>query len=213
MKKDIVLIGGGGHCQACIDVVELQNIYTIKGVVDVKEKHGQAVLGYEVIGTDSDLPALSRTVKNYLITIGQIKTAVKRKRLFDELKRLNVKFPVIQSPNAYISKHADINEGTIVMHHALINAGVKIGCNCIINTKSLIDHNAAIGNHCHISTGAILNGEVSIGNECFIGSNSTIREAVIICPSTVVGAGAAIYRDILEQGIYSGNPLRRVDKK
>jgi UDP-3-O-[3-hydroxymyristoyl] glucosamine N-acyltransferase len=43
----------------------------------------------------------------------------------------------IVSPIAYISKHSTIGEGTVIHHHALINANVKIGKNCIINSKAL----------------------------------------------------------------------------
>ena len=37
---------------------------------------------------------------------------------------------------------------------------LKIGINCIINTKALVEHDAIIGDHCHIATSAIINGGV-----------------------------------------------------
>ena len=37
MKK-IILIGGGGHCKSCIDVIENGNQYKIVGVNDKKKK-------------------------------------------------------------------------------------------------------------------------------------------------------------------------------
>ncbi len=40
-KPNIILIGGGGHCKACIDVIEQENKYTIAGIIDVPEKVGQ----------------------------------------------------------------------------------------------------------------------------------------------------------------------------
>ena len=51
-----------------------------------------------------------------------------------------------------------LQKGTIVMHHALVNAGAKVGANCIINTKALIEHDAVVEDHCHIATAAIVNG-------------------------------------------------------
>ena len=44
------------------------------------------------------------------------------------------------------------------MHNALVNAGAKIGDNCILNTKSLVEHDAIVEDHCHISTSSIVNG-------------------------------------------------------
>ena len=32
--KNIVLIGGGGHCKSCIDVIEMEKKYKILGLVD-----------------------------------------------------------------------------------------------------------------------------------------------------------------------------------
>ena len=37
MKQRIVLIGGGGHCKSCIDVIEQQGVYQIAGIVDLPE--------------------------------------------------------------------------------------------------------------------------------------------------------------------------------
>jgi len=45
--------------------------------------------------------------------------------LFEQIKKLGGRLPVVVSPLAYISKHAKIGAGTIIMHYALINAGAK----------------------------------------------------------------------------------------
>ena len=160
MKPRIILVGGGGHCKACIDVIEQEGKYSIAGIVDVMEKLHQKILGYEIIATDDDLPGFVKEYENFLITLGQIKSPERRIRIFENLKESGIKLPVIISPLAYVSKHAKIEEGTIVMHYALVNAGAKVGKNCIINTKALIEHDAWIGDHCHIATGAVINGGV-----------------------------------------------------
>ena len=143
MKK-IILIGGGGHCKSCIDVIEQEGKYRIAGIVDMAEKMHQKVLGYEVIATNDDLPHLVKEYENFLITLGQIKSPDKRIRIFQTLKESEAKLPIIISPFAYVSKHAEIGDGTIIIHNALINAGAKIGSNCIINTKALVEHDAKL---------------------------------------------------------------------
>lgn len=175
---DILLIGGGGHCRAVIDVIEQENKYNIVGIIDCKEKIGQKVLNYSILGSDSDLELLFKKYKYACITIGQIKSAEPRIKLFKKLKEIGFTLPTIVSPLAYISKHAFIDEGTTVMHHSLINANAKIGKNCIINTKALVEHDAIIENHCHVSTGSILNGAVRVKAGSFIGSNSTSKESI-----------------------------------
>ncbi|RZB29758.1 MAG: hypothetical protein SRB1_02038 [Desulfobacteraceae bacterium Eth-SRB1] len=196
MKEKIILIGGGGHCKSCIDVIEQEGEYQIAGIVDLPEKLHQKILGYEIIATDDDLSWLVNEYENFLITLGQIKTPDKRIRLFKTLKDLGAKLPVIISPLAYMSKHAQIGDGTIIMHHALINAGVKIGSNCIINNKALIEHDADIGNHCHIATGAIINGGVKVGSGTFFGSNAVCKEYIEIGDNLVIGCSTKITKNL-----------------
>ena len=179
MEK-ILLIGGGGHCKSVIDVIEQEDKYTIAGIIDKKELLGQKVLNYEVIGCDDDLEKLFEKYKYAIVTVGQIKSNNLRVKLFNKIKNIGYKLPIIKSPLAYISKHSFIEEGTIIMHQALVNTDAKIGKNCIINTKALVEHDATIGNHCHISTASVINGGVVVKENSFIGSNATTKEYVTI---------------------------------
>jgi sugar O-acyltransferase (sialic acid O-acetyltransferase NeuD family) len=191
MKK-IILVGGGGHCKSCIDVIENENKYKITGIVDKKKIF---LLNYKVF-PESYLN--KKFIKNSyaFVTVGQIKNYQVRVKLFNRLKDLGFKLPFIMSPLAYISKHAVIGQGTIVMHGAIVNAGAVIGNNCIINTNSLIEHDVVIGDHTHISTKAIINGGVVIGNKVFVGSRSIIKDNISIGERSIVGAGLYIKKNL-----------------
>ncbi|RUM49228.1 MAG: acetyltransferase [Hydrogenothermus sp.] len=191
-KEKILLLGGGGHCKSVIDVIEQEGKYEIVGIIDKKEKLGQKILGYEIITTDDDLPLLIKSYKNILITIGQIGTGEKRKRLFEMCKTLGFSFPIIISPYAYVSKHSSIGEGTVILHGAVVNASVKVGKNCIINTKAIIEHDVVIQDHCHISTGAVINGGVIVKEGSFIGSNSTTKQYITIPENSFIKAGSLV---------------------
>lgn len=43
-----------------------------------------------------------------------------------------------------------------------------------------------------------------------IGAGATVKNNLIICEKTVVGAGAAVVRNIEEPGTYVGVPARRI---
>ncbi|MCF6340279.1 MAG: NeuD/PglB/VioB family sugar acetyltransferase [Sulfurimonas sp.] len=180
MKEKILLVGGGGHCHSVIDVIELEDKYEIIGIIDKKELIGNDVLGYKIIGCDDDLEEFFKKYKNAVITVGQVKSNVIRVKLFEKLKHIGYSLPIIISPLAYISKHATISEGTIIMHQVLINSNVKIGKNCIINTKALIEHDSIIEDNCHISTASVINGSVTVQEGTFFGSNATSKESVEI---------------------------------
>jgi sugar O-acyltransferase (sialic acid O-acetyltransferase NeuD family) len=189
MRPQIILVGGGGHCISCIDVIEQEGKFQIAGIVDAN-KNSDQVLGYPVLGCDDDLASLRKTYEYAIVTIGQIKTPMTRMKLYEQLTLLDFNLPSIISPRAYVSKHSVIGDGSIIMHDVLINAQAEIGNNCIINTKALIEHDSKIGSHCHISTGAIINGGVTVGQGAFVGSNAVVKESVQINENSFVRSGS-----------------------
>lgn len=192
MKEGIILVGGGGHCRSAIDVIEAAEKFKIFGIIDLKEKVGETIFGYKITGTDEDLKEIYNECKMVNITIGHIKSAELRIKMYDLLKHIGYVFPVIISPLAYVSKYATIGEGTIIMHHAVVNAGAKIGKNCIINSKALIEHDAVIGDYCHISTAAVINGGVVVKDASFIGSNAVTKQYITIEENSFIKAGSVI---------------------
>jgi sugar O-acyltransferase (sialic acid O-acetyltransferase NeuD family) len=206
----LILVGGGGHCMSCIDVIEQEDKYVIKGILDKEEVIGRKILGHPVIGTDNLIPELVKKDLHFLITVGQIKSAGIRKGIFESLKAHRAKIATIISPRSYISKHSFIGEGTIVMHGATINVRAIVGLNAIINSNALIEHETIIGDHVHISTAAIVNGNVKIGDEVFVGSNSVLCNNIEVAGPTIIGAGSTVIRSITAPGTYAGNPCKLI---
>lgn len=207
-KKKIILIGGGGHCKSCIDVIEQTGLYNIAGIIDVKEKVGKRVAGYEIIGCDEDLINITKEFKFFLITIGQIISPILRVKIYCLLKQKNVVLPIIISPSAYIAKNVIIGEGTIIMHKVLVNTSVNIGSNCIINTGSIIEHDCIIGNNIHIAPGSIICGEVQIDDCTHIGAGTTIIEQKKVGKNSVIGAGSVVIDNINNDSRAFGIPCR-----
>lgn len=206
MNRNLIFLGGGGHCKSVIDVAESAG-YTILGILDKLEYVGKIVLTYKVIGTDDDIPQLVDKAE-FVITVGQIKSNTIRKKIAEKVEKSGGRLATIIASDAYVSKYAEIREGTVVMHKAFVNAGAKVGKNCIINTMANIEHDAEIGDFCHISTGSVVNGETKIGSNSFIGSRSILYNCISVCENTIVAAGSVVDRDIKIPGVYVGNPIR-----
>lgn len=202
-----MLVGAGSHAMACIDVIEQDNFFTIAGLVGLPHEFGSQILGYPVLGIDADLPSLISDYDHVFITVGQIKTPEPRINLFDLLVQNSCIPPVIVSPRAYVSAHAKLGKGTIVMHGAVINAGAVVGRNCIINSQALVEHDVVIADHCHIATAAVINGGVRIGAGTFIGSGSGVRQRINIGERCVIGMGQQVLADC-ETGVCLP-PLKR----
>lgn len=196
-RETILLLGAGGHARSCIDVIEQEGRYTVGGVVGLPQEVGSRVLGYPVLGSDDDLPYLLPRFAQMLITVGQIKSSESRMKLHALLEAKGCSLPVIVSPRAYVSAHAKVGAGTIVMHGAVVNAGANIGRNCIINSQALVEHDAVVGDHCHIATAAVINGDVSIGAGSFIGSTACVRQGIRVAERCVVGMGQLVLSDCM----------------
>lgn len=212
-KPKLILVGGGGHCKSCIDVIEQAAKHEIVGIIDLPEKKGEKILGYEVIGNDDDYLEYKKLGCEFLITVGQIKSAHIRKDIFEKLKSIDASLATIISPLAYVSKHAKVEDGSIVMHNVFVNTGAKIGVNCILNTNSHIEHDTIIGNHCHVSTNAVVNGDCKIGNGTFIGSNATISSQIDIGDNVIIGAGSVVIKKTEHNSVVAGVPAKKIKQR
>jgi sugar O-acyltransferase (sialic acid O-acetyltransferase NeuD family) len=194
----ILLVGAGGHAQACIDIIESHGAWRIRGLLGAPGEQGGERLGYPLLGTDEDMASLFEEGASALVCVGQVKSPEVRMWLFASLRDLGYALPAIIAPTAWVSPHASIGAGSIIMHGAIVNAGATVGENCIINTRALVEHGAMVGDHCHVSTGALINGDVQVGEGSFIGSGSKIREGVRVGSRCIVGLGSSVFASIAD---------------
>jgi sugar O-acyltransferase (sialic acid O-acetyltransferase NeuD family) len=194
-KPAILIVGAGGHAAACIDVIEQSGQYTIAGAVGLPADMGSVVAGIPVVGSDADLSHLRSIAPAAIVAVGQITTPAARIRLYTDLVGLGFAMPAIVSPRAYVSPHARIGDGTIVLHGAVINARASVGRNCIINSLALVEHDAEIADHCHVATHAALNSGVRVGPATFIGSGARVRQGISIGANCVIGMGELVFAD------------------
>ena len=199
----MILFGGGGHCRSCIDAIESSGRYKIAGIVLPTLDGGNCVFNYKVLGTDDELSRLKEISKVALVTVGHIRSADIRRKLYIKLCNFGFHLPFVIAKTAYISPRAKVGSGSIFLNGSVVNSASTVGKNCIINTRAVVEHDASVSDHCHISTGAILNGGVTIGSGSFIGSGSIIRENVNIGACAFVAAGQVVTKDLPDGAFYN----------
>ena len=101
-QKNLILLGGGGHCKSVIDVAESAG-YNILGVFDMLEDVDKPVLDYKVIGTDDDIPQYIGRAE-FIITVGFIKNPAIRIKLYNKVKEAGGKLATIVASTAHVSK-------------------------------------------------------------------------------------------------------------
>ncbi len=128
---------------------------------------------------------------------------------------------VIQPVNLY---GCIIGNGTFIGPFVEIQRDVVIGDRCRIQSHAFVCELVNIGDDCFISHGAMFINDLfeegspakgrrdlwratKIGNKVSIGTNATVLP-VSICDEVVIGAGSVVTKDIVEPGVYAGNPAR-----
>jgi acetyltransferase-like isoleucine patch superfamily enzyme len=149
---------------------------------------------------------------------------IKRAAIRDVAFGVNV--TVVEPVNLY---ECLIGDNCFIGPFVEIQKGVVIGKNCKIQSHAFICELVTIGDDCFISHGAMFINDTfsgggpargdkslwkstAIGNHVSIGTNSTILPVRIV-DNVVIGAGSVVTKDILEPGIYAGNPVRKLKPK
>jgi acetyltransferase-like isoleucine patch superfamily enzyme len=130
---------------------------------------------------------------------------------------------IIEPCNLY---ECTIGNNSFIGPFTEIQKGVCIGNNTKIQSHTFICELVTIGNHCFIGHGVMFINDLfseggpaggdatkwkstQIGNHVSIGSNATILP-IAICDNVVIGAGAVVTKNIVEPGVYAGNPAKKL---
>ncbi|HET8737398.1 MAG TPA: acetyltransferase [Pricia sp.] len=204
--KNLYILGYSGHAYVVLDVA-LSNQYRLKGYFDF-QKHERNPYHISYLGNENEHD-LTKIVKNDVVFPATGSNVV-RKKLYGLLKEFNLTQTVLIDKSATVSPRSSIGNSTLVAPKAVINSLSIIGNACIINSGAIVEHECVVDNFSHIAPGAVLTGNVSIGKNVLVGANSVIRPGIKVTDDVIIGAGTVIVRDILEKGVYAGNPAKRL---
>lgn len=207
--KDILLIGGGGHCRSVLSSIKTMGKYNIVGILDTKEQVGKIIDGVQVIGTDDEMNSLFyKGVKNAVITIGSIGDTSLRVKLYNKLKDIGFNLPIIIDKTAIVDNNCSIGEGTFIGKGSIVNSGTVIDKCTIVNTGVIVEHDCNIGEFSHLAPGSVICGNVKIGINTHIGANSTIIQEIEVGDNTLIGAGSIVVKNIGSFKKAYGNPCK-----
>lgn len=212
MKK-VVLIGAGGHAR-----VVASALYAMKAAGDAIELAGyvdraEGSLQASHLGIDADLPDLkaSGVATHFIIGLGSVRGGQGiRQRLFEAGLAAGLSPISIVHPSAIIDSDTAIKAGTFIAPGCIVNTGVRIAENAILNTGAIVDHDCQIGAHTHIAPGAVLSGDVLIGSDCLLGVGAVVRHGSVIGDGATIGAGATVVQAVEARSVVVGTPARQI---
>jgi sugar O-acyltransferase (sialic acid O-acetyltransferase NeuD family) len=212
--EDIFIFGASDHAKVVIDIVELEARYRIRGLLDSHVPKGRVIAGYEVLGTEHDLPSLTETtgVRQGIVGIGDNWT---RKRVTDCLRKHvpDFRFGVAVHPSAYLSRDADPGPGTIIMGRVFIGIGTKIMEGCVLSSKASFEHDSTMHPFSSLGAGVTCGGHVNVGICSAICIGVTVAHKTSVGDYAVVGSGSTIVRNIPDGVVAYGAPARVVRQR
>lgn len=201
-KKQILIIGSGGHSKICIDIIQQSGSYEILGLIDPASEIGSVNLGIPVIGQDKDLQKLfDQGIKYAVVGIGSLEKPKLRGEIYQRLEDIGYEIPNIIHPQSIIEPSAKIGKGNQILAGALIGSDVRIGDNCIINSGVIVSHDCILENNVHLTPGSVLAGSVQVGSNSVIGMAVTIFLGVNIGSDVLIANGMDIISDIPNNSI------------
>lgn len=118
----------------------------------------------------------------------------------------------VSSRCSFLTDHP-VGDNCLILEDNTIQPFVTIGNNVTLWSGNHIGHDAVIEDHCFLASHIVVSGYVRIGNNCFIGVNATLRNSITIAAETLIGAGAVIMKDTVEQGVYLPERAKLFAKK
>lgn len=203
--KSVTIIGCGGHARSVIDI--LTDVF-----IDIKiELYDENALENEYIFEEFNggycvCPLTDNTIlsnRHVFIAVGDNR---KRKEWVHMFNGGNNMISIV-SPRAYVSKFSKIGVGNFIADATHIGPSSRIGNYCIINSCSVVEHEVIIGDFTHVSVNSTVCGRCKIGNNVFIGAGAVVKDKISICDDVIVGANAVVVKDIIQPGVYVGNPV------
>ena len=211
--KKIILLGGLGNATViAADVKDARrrgfDEWDVAGYLNDRMQVGEDLEGLPVLGALKDVPRFLDQGFYFINTIYRIDGQDLRIALFEKLGIPDERLATFVHPLAYVAGNSVLGPGTLVMPHASIASGTRIGRCCLIAYNVLIGHNDVIGDYCDVASQACVGSYLKIGRGVHIGLNSTIRENLTLGDCCALGMGAALLNDMKDYEIWAGVPAK-----
>lgn len=136
-----------------------------------------------------------------------------RRARYEQAKARGYEFITYVSSRASWWPGVSIGENSLVYEHAILQPYSSVGVNAIVRSGAHVSHHGVVGDHAFVAAMVAMGGKVVVGEQVFLGVGSVVVDSIVLAPRTFVGAGAVVTRPTEADGVYVGNPARKLEKR
>jgi sugar O-acyltransferase (sialic acid O-acetyltransferase NeuD family) len=183
-KEKLLLVGAGGFGRVVLEHAEKE--YRCAFLDDGAATSAD---GVPIIGTTEDIERLFGEYRLLLVTIGNNSL---REKLYKRAEKAGYTFPNIIVPSAYISPHARLGSGIVVLNNAVVQNNASVGDGTILNPGVEAHHDSNIGKYCLIYTNSVVRSLTHVGDRAWIGSTCTVSTGAEVEADAIVEDGNTV---------------------
>ncbi|MEZ2415757.1 acetyltransferase [Muriicola sp. E247] len=212
--KNVIIFGASGHGSVIMDCIEKEGKYKLIGFLDSIKQKGLRHNGYEILGTEFDLPYIidKYNIFGGIVAIGDNWV---RKQVVDKIKKIAPKFSFIRviHPQTIIGKNVVIGKGSAIMPGVIINTNSTVGNHCILNTFSSLDHDGYMHDYSSLAPKVTTGGNFSLGRYSAVCLGGQIIENINVGQHSVIGAGSLVLRSVPNNTLCYGVPAKIIKNR
>lgn len=203
-KPAVLILGAGAHGRVVLACL-LAMGRNVAGFIDTNKDAGTEVDGHAVLGDESVLDRFERESIELAIGVGLLPG---RRALYERLHQQRYRFARTIHPSVVINGSCGIGTACQLMPGVVLQPGVTVGDNVVVNTRASVDHDCVLGAHVMVGPGAILCGNVTVEEAATVGPGATLTRGVRIGAGAIVGAGAVVLSDVAPGSRVYGVPAK-----
>lgn len=210
IMKDLILIGASGYGREIYDMIERLNkdvkAYNVLGFIDDnKDIWGTEINTVKVLGGSEYVK--KHFVNKSVCAVITIASASVKRKMVEELDGY-VEWETLIDPTAIVSNYCHIGKGSLIGAFSQVGPNATIGEFCSILYACSVGHDAILEDYVSAMDYCDITGYDYLEEGVYLGSSVAILPNLRICKNAVIGGGAVVVKDLLEQGTYTGVPAK-----
>lgn len=183
MAVPVLIVGAGGFGRSVADAIASGDQLAVAGFLDDRGPDLGEILGHAVLGRVSDLSAFRRDFAFVVVAVGD---NARRRELCRMARAAGFELATVVHPNAFVSVHAQLGAGAVVMAGAIVGTEAQVGEGAIVNAAAVVDHHARVGDFAHLGVGACMGGGAVLGALAWLHEGAVLRAGQEAPPGSVV---------------------------